>query len=336
MAHYFQRYSQRENWVTNSTLLLLSRLYHFKRRYFEEAINSILDGSGAGISTAVKFDQQVGGASNGNVIDGLIRQESFALAIETKLYDNQDEAQLTRHLESLRADADVKVLLALSVHHTDESLLQVVRDKITNGPKEYNDIKVVSTTYEQLIEAIDAQLTPRDSEIQDVLGDYRRLCEEQQLISMANRTLLAVAVKDSLAMNLEQELYYCPSNRNYNQTFEFIGFYHYKHLRAAGKIELAVAVDLVEGKLSYPEGKPEEITDAQEARILRTIQGTTVYNLRTGIRFYLLTDFTGRIEIPVDRPIMSKKYFTFDRPIDLTSGDAIALLRQGVAQSFNA
>jgi hypothetical protein len=41
-VYYFQRYSQRENWATNNTLLLLSRLYQFNRLKFQRAIKEIL------------------------------------------------------------------------------------------------------------------------------------------------------------------------------------------------------------------------------------------------------------------------------------------------------
>ena len=38
-VHYFQRYSQPENVVTNNTLLLLSQLYNYSPKKFSEMIN---------------------------------------------------------------------------------------------------------------------------------------------------------------------------------------------------------------------------------------------------------------------------------------------------------
>lgn len=317
MPHYFQRYSQRENWVTNSTLLLLSRLNYFKREYFEGAINILLGGS-AEISTQVIFDQQISGRGSKNIIDGLIQQQSFALAIETKLYDNQYEQQLTRHLESLRDPADVKILIALSVNDTPETVLNRVRSTIIQG--NYDDrIKVVSTTYVALINAIRDQLNDRDTEMLEILDDYARLCEEQKLISLADRTILAVPVGDSIAINLRHRIYYHPAIRNYNRSFDFIGFYNYWHIRAVGKVQASVAADLVDGKLVIQEENPPQLTSDQEARIIATIQETSVHGLTFGIRFYLLDEISAQIAIRVSSPIMKAKYFIMNEAIELAS-----------------
>lgn len=46
------------------------------------------------------FAQQVGGESGNNIIDGLLYQTSIRIAIGTKLYNDQYEEQLIRHLVS--------------------------------------------------------------------------------------------------------------------------------------------------------------------------------------------------------------------------------------------
>ncbi len=334
MPHYFQRYSQRENWVTNSTLLLLSRLYHFDRAYFERAMNVILDSGKAGISTEVTFSQQLGGEGGANIIDGLITQPSFAIAIETKLYDNQTEAQLTRHLDSLRKPADVKVLLALSVHDAPLDLLERVQTTVKEG--EHGDIKVVSTTYEHIIAAIQDELAERDTGFQEILDDYAALCQEHGLLDVSKRTMLVVPVGTSKDINLAQRLYYCPVSRNQNRPYSHLGFYHTKHLVAAGRLELKVAVDLVDGELHYPEGKPEGITPEQEARIRTTIEETDYYNLRQWIRFFLLDDFVEDLAIPVPKVVQKIKYLTFEEAIDTTSTEGRRKLAEGVAAAYQA
>ena len=81
--HYFQRYSQRENVVTNNTLLLFSRLYTHNPYSFGGFINECLD---APLGVGVSFVQQKRASSKGSVPDGLISQSSFKIVIETKLY----------------------------------------------------------------------------------------------------------------------------------------------------------------------------------------------------------------------------------------------------------
>ena len=94
--HYFQRYSSKENWITNSTLLLLSRLHYYNRFKFESVLNSILNDNNLSINVSVNFTQQEKG--NQSVVDGVISQDSFKIAVETKLHDNFTANQLIRHL----------------------------------------------------------------------------------------------------------------------------------------------------------------------------------------------------------------------------------------------
>ena len=334
MPHYFQRYAQRENWVTNATLHLLSRLSHFDRRYFERAINLILDHEHAQISTEITFDQQKGGAESANIIDGLIKQQSFAIAIETKLGNNQDVAQLIRHLASLTGDEEMKVLLALSQNDTPADVITRVQSEATRAAAAKGNIFVASTTYQKIIDAIQTQLSDRDAEMLEILEDYVALCQEHGLLDVSKRTMLTVPVGTSKDINLAQRIYYCPASRNQNRPYSHIGFYNSKHLIAAGRLELKVAVDLVDGELQYPEGKPHGITPEQEARIRTTIEGTDYYNLRQWIRFFLLDDFMDDLAVPVPRVIQGIKYFTFGEAIDLTAPDAVEKLRSGVAEHY--
>ena len=271
MPHYFQRYSQRENWVTNATLHLLSRLSNFERRYFRRAINVILDHDQAAISTEITFDQQKGGAGSANIIDGLIKQPSFAIAIETKLGDNQDAAQLVRHLASLTGSEEVKVLLALSKHDTSPEVIDRVQTEATQAAGVMGNIFVASTTYQKIIDAIQAQLSDRDVEMLAILDDYVALCQEHDLLDVSKRTMLTVPVGTSKDVNLAQRIYYCPASRNQNRPYSHIGFYSSKQLIGVGRLGLRVAANLMDGELQYPEGEPADITPNQAARIRATI-----------------------------------------------------------------
>lgn len=333
MPHYFQRYASKENWVTNATLLLLSRLYHFDRYKFENAINAVL-GQSAGIKTSVEFDQQKKSKGGGNVIDGLISQPSFAIAIETKLYDNQYKSQLIRHLNSLKGNAETKVLLALSVNETPEALLESVRKEIKQGFHDDN-IKVISTTYELIIEAINQELDERrDVEMLEVVADYQALCEEHDLLNIGDRTMIALPVKQSFEMNLKHSIYYCPSNRNHNRPFSLLGFYLSGRIEAIGKVEVIVTADLVDGKLVFQEPPPSGLTDGHKKRIVDTITETSYYELEKGMRFYLLDNLVKDLGIPVSKPIMRSKYFVFDRaPAELSN--EIAFLRSEVERVYS-
>ncbi len=100
-VRYFPRYSQRENFQTNNTLLLLHRLYDFSRFRFEDFLARLLRDTDTETDFAVplglQITQQVG--TGASVVDGLLYQESFRIAIETKrTADGFDVEQLQRHL----------------------------------------------------------------------------------------------------------------------------------------------------------------------------------------------------------------------------------------------
>lgn len=91
--HYFPRYSQKENMVTNNTLLLFSRLYNNSPEKFARLINAILEESGIELDTMVRFKKQEK-ATGGRIPDGVIEQESFKVVIETKLYGQEHIEQI--------------------------------------------------------------------------------------------------------------------------------------------------------------------------------------------------------------------------------------------------
>lgn len=336
MPHYFQRYAQKENWVTNATLLLLSRLYHFDRRKFERVINYLLSPE-APVSTEITFEQQRGG-NEGGVIDGLITQPSFAIAIETKLYDNQSIDQLTRHFGSLSGRQDQKVLLALSVNPIDDGLLAQVRRNIKTSPSPYNDILVTSTTYELIYTAITKVLDDRfDLEFLEIAEDYLALCQEHGLLNMGHRTMLTVPVGTSLDVNLRHQIYYCPTRRNHNRPFDYLAFYAHGAIRAVGKIKHHVNADLVDGHIVFPgNDRPVDFTVEDENRIVATIQeAPSTHVVDRAHQFYLLDPetFVDDCNIAGIKVVMGTKYFVFADAVELTK-EGIDRMRSEVIADF--
>lgn len=54
-VHYFQRYSTKENVVTNNTLLLFSQIYFYKEEYLEKMLGEINDD--LEVSIGINFEQ---------------------------------------------------------------------------------------------------------------------------------------------------------------------------------------------------------------------------------------------------------------------------------------
>lgn len=308
--HYFQRYDSKENWVTNATLLLLSRLYHYSRIKFETAVNAILTESNLSLNIGVDFTQQQWGQRS--VVDGVISQESFKVVIETKLYDNFSTDQLVRHLDALNGGYSQKILLALSKSKVDNTVKSAIIKTVQLD--KYKDIKFASTTYEDIYQIISSNLSEHDLEMKEILDDYISLCAEQGLTNIESRTLLVFTASESLKENLSYNIYYDPATRNHNSPFKYIGLYQNKTVVAVGKVEKVVYCDYKNGNLIATNDYDLSLLSKSEyARIKDTIEKTSYYDLKQGNKFFLvdkfyMTDF----KKTSFSSIRAKRYFWLD------------------------
>lgn len=308
--HYFQRYNSRENWVTNSTLLLLSQLYHYDRLKFETVLNTILAESNLSLNTGVNFTQQEKGQSS--VVDGVIFQDSFKIVIETKLHDNFSTDQLIRHLDALNGVYAQKILLALSKSKVDSN----IRSEIikTLQEEKYKDIKFASTTYEDIYQIISVNLADFDLQMKEILDDYIALCSEHELTNIKNRTMLAFTAHESLTENLKYRIYYDPADRSHNSPFKYVGLYSDKTVVAVGQLNRIVYCDYVDGNLVPTHGDDlTTLSQDEYNRIKETIENTDYYDLESGNKFFLVDNFykTNFIKTSFSS-IRAKKYFLLD------------------------
>ncbi len=110
--HYFPRYTQPENFVTNNTLLLILRLNQYSRFKFEKFMGLLCEDSDVQLATSwLQFNQQR--ANTSSVLDGFISQDSVKIAVETKLGPKFNPDQLRRHLEVF-GNEQHKLLILLS------------------------------------------------------------------------------------------------------------------------------------------------------------------------------------------------------------------------------
>jgi hypothetical protein len=285
--HYFQRYDSKENWVTNSTLLLLSRLYQYNRIKFERVINTILEENKLALSIGVVFRQQEKGSLS--VVDGVIEQDSFKIAIETKLYDNFTADQLERHLDVLLKNSGKKILLALSRNKVTDNVRTEIIQVLQN--EKYKAIEFASTTYSTIIETIRETLSDYEVEMIDVLEDYILLCKEHGLIETDKHTLLAVTANTSLRENIKYGIYYDPVSRSHNLSFKYLGLYFNKSIVAVGKVMKVVICNYEDGKLVAADQMSLDLSPEEYERVKNTIEQTEYYNLQTNNKFYLVDKF---------------------------------------------
>lgn len=303
--YYFQRYSQRENWATNNTLLLLSRLYQFNRIKFQNAIKDIL-GQGIELNIGIQFSQQ--SKNKDSVPDGIIEQSSFKIVIETKLADNFTADQLIRHLSSFKNNNETQILLAITKHDTPADVIEEVNAYLKS---ESSSIKFASTSFVSIANSVRQSLQDHDVEMFEIVEEFISFCEENGLINRRASTLLALTTGMSIDMNLKYEIYYDPAARNHNLPFKYIGLYNNKNIQAVGEVRKLVECDLVMGQLKIK--NDISITDDERKRIQGVIEETNYYDLTKDTKFFLVDKFHPTTFRKTSHSSMrGKKYFFLD------------------------
>ena len=84
-VHIFQRFSKKEDVVTNNTMLLFKWLQHHNVRFFEKLLRQLVPSDDLVVG-ALLTEQD--GEMSETIPDGVIRQQSFHIVLETKLHDS--------------------------------------------------------------------------------------------------------------------------------------------------------------------------------------------------------------------------------------------------------
>lgn len=288
--HYFQRYSQGENVVTNNTLLLLSRLYAHSALYFEAFLADLLDDEAPEVG--VRFTQQ-DASSKESVPDGLLEQRSFKIVLETKLHPELEQDQLVRHLQSF-GDEDRQVLLMLTPTQPEENRQRELEAVI----EAYNDekghrVEVVFTTFRQIIHSYGGALAVHDTEMQYLLDDYEDFCatfDKGQLLPRDEYTLRVVPCGKTFEDNIDLGLYYQPVDRS-SRNHKYLGIYRDKLVRYIGEIQKVVSADLVDGEIVSKEPGLEEDEKRRIKEAIIRSRKVPGYRIETGHKFYLVEKF---------------------------------------------
>ncbi len=294
-THYFQRYSQKENVLTNNTLLLLQHFYKHDYKRFNDFLNNLFDDQ-VDITIGPAFEQQIKG--EGSIPDGHINQKSFSIIIEAK--PNQNDVSISQILDHLNAfnQEETKVLLTISKEELDSQKFKKIKEQIDQSTKNDEDlIHFTSLTYADIIDELNTQLEDHEMAIQEIVDDYELMCQKSGVISSKDYTMLAVSCGKSIKENAKYDIYYNPVERSHNKEFRFLGIYNNKAIRYVGEIDTKVGCDLVDGQLepTMYEEKFQELTDEKKGRIKGIIEDTAKSDYYTSIakgkEFYLVKKF---------------------------------------------
>ena len=223
------------------------------------------------------------------VIDGFIAQDSFKIAVETKLTPEFDLLQLERHLQIFTRE-DHRLLL----------LLAPAQPAITAELKAFCDraqtrrISVLSTTFERIIEVMRSVLSANDEEMHALLADFEDFCDdsEHRLLPNDRFMMFTPPCGPSHIENDRLRLYYCPAERPLRRA-QYIGIYANKAVGAIGKIAKVLSCDIDFGSSQVTAHEGTSLTREEELRILEAakLAEDHGWNVTTGHRFYLCDEW---------------------------------------------
>ncbi len=225
--HYFQRYSSRENAVTNNTLQLFARIYEQSPDQLANLLTEITDEN---IEIGIDISQQQ--RSGDSVPDGAIGQRSFKILIETKVDAGIDESQLVRHAHQFKGE-DQKILLLLTKEKVESDKLKIIASKI----QESNPGVIFSnTTFEDICFKSKSLFKEHETHINTIIEDYWQYCNDSELFDQARYLMRVVPCSVSLELNAKYGIYYHGSDRGYTK-HRYLGIYANKSVRYIWEIE---------------------------------------------------------------------------------------------------
>ncbi|MCY4264773.1 MAG: hypothetical protein OXE78_07955, partial [Gammaproteobacteria bacterium] len=223
-VNYFQRYSARENHITNNSLLMLRHVYNISPLKLNNVLSELSD-IGDKISIGPLFEQQK--RESASIPDAHICQNQFNIFIETKTGGELEKIQLNNHIKSIADNYKGwknNILFGL----TTQPMQQDFKDVITKIAKE-NRIIFISITFRQLLKSLRNVCEVYENNLEEIINDYRDFLKEEGLLQTSNY-LTAFPVGDTYKENLEYKLYFEPADRNSKCQSNYIGFYRNKQI----------------------------------------------------------------------------------------------------------
>jgi len=323
--HYFQRYSQEENLVTNNTLRLFSELYRESPNRLRDLLEQLVDG--VSVEVGVSMQQQTKGPSS--VPDGALIQSSFKVVLETKKRDSFSTGQLERHLEAFDGE-EQRILLLLTPREPNVGKIREAEQRL----KEYDEgIAFATVQFEDLIDLLvgeeEGLISEYEQDLRAVVEDYQNFCSAEGLLP-DDDLMRAVPCGTSHEDNFRFDLYYHPASRGYRR-HQYIGIYFDKSIRGIGRLKKTVEMERVDGNLEGKEVK--ELSEDEKQRIHGAMDEAPRhgYSIERDHEFFLVdrfysTDFTkdSKYGMPGPQYFSLRDHLEIEETETLPSTDLIA------------
>lgn len=312
-VHYFQRFSKKEDVVTNNTLLLFKRLQHHGARVFQQILRALISNDDLIVGALLTEQEE----SNGKTIaDGVIRQRSFHIVLETKLHASFNIGQLTGHLSTFKtSNDDLEVLFLLGTQEPAD--LPAAKQAVAQFNKQHKkSVQLAWTTFAEVVEKCRDVVPEHERVMVEMLDDYEDFCDTESLLSKSDSDFLVVGCSHSLPDNLDLRLYYDPKRAH--RPAKYIGFYKDKAVQAIGVLKAVVRVDRIKSGLHVIGGGA--LTEDQEARVGKAMDRAPNHgwNITHGCYFFLAAD----VEVTLFRkqskyPLWNRRYLNLREVLGL-------------------
>ena len=295
---YFPDYSQKENVVTNHTLLLIKMLYEFSPLKFGNFMQGLADDIELSANYGLQFDQQRG--TGKSVVDGCIEQESIKLIIETKRKGGDFGAdQLKRHLNAFGGEKH-KILMLLS---PQREVIEKLGDVATEAKE--SGVKVIPVTFADIIDVMRECLPDHDEQMHSIVDDFAGFCSRMGLLPRDEFRMLVPPCGDTFESNKRYDIYYCPAGWH-KQKFAYLGMYKDKSVRRIGKVSKIVTCDVDGGELTSPS---ETLSNDERDRIVNIVKDELAGRAH-GLKFHLFEKMVEtNFEKISPRGIQGHRYF---------------------------
>lgn len=247
--NFFQTYSQKENHVTNNTLLMLRHVYRVSPDLFEKFLHGLLEDDS--LEVGVTFSQQtvlpLKTTTKKSVPDGVISQEPFSVFIEAKTVGSLNKSQIVSHAEALSGNKIQNGhLIGLTVGAADESLAEDLRQACDKHGVQFH-----WCTYQQVCDNLSGRCGEHP-ELAEIVEDYVDFINKNDLLPTRHHTMVALLSGRSHQDNARFGICYELASRPAKwRRAEYVGVYTNKAIRHVGRLSSVVVARLGEGAGQY-------------------------------------------------------------------------------------
>lgn len=281
---YFQRYAQRENHVTNNTLLVLRHLYEASPTKLQQVLRELIGDDQLSLGPA--FTQQIKGKYS--VPDALIEQQPLRIFFETKLTQALDLDQLRRHIESISVVEKTHsetVLIGLSTAKMRTS----AEVEVADWGKSHS-VVFKSVTFVELVEALQGACADHEVTLKALIEDFVDFLGVEGLLQPPSDRMLIMPCGVSLDENERFGVYYDGAHRPSRAPCKYLGAYKDKRVALVGEIKAVILAGYVDGKVEVLSEERGKLTPEMVERVRQIIEATSYYDLKNQDHRYFIVD----------------------------------------------